>query len=63
LERLRELPDSKITELLKRLEDAKPKPRTPVKNPKKAATRNTNRHFVVRGAAQPVAILIFVRKS
>jgi hypothetical protein len=32
-------------------------------NPKKAATRNTNRHFVVRGAAQPVAILIFVRKS
>jgi spondin N len=32
-------------------------------NPKKSTTRNTNRHFVVRGSAQPVAVLIFVRKS
>jgi hypothetical protein len=32
-------------------------------NPKKSTTRNTNRHFVVRGNAQPVAILTFVRKS
>jgi hypothetical protein len=32
-------------------------------NPKKPTTRNTNRHFVVRGAAQPVAVLTFVRKS
>jgi len=32
-------------------------------NPKKATTRNTNRHFVVHGKAQPVAVLIFVRKS
>ena len=32
-------------------------------NPKKATTRSTNRHFVVRGSAQPVAVLTFVRKS
>jgi len=32
-------------------------------NPKKPTTRNTNRHFVVHGAAQPVAVLTFVRKS
>jgi hypothetical protein len=32
-------------------------------NPKKATTRNTNRHFVVHGQPQPVAVLMFVRKS
>ena len=32
-------------------------------NPKKSTTRSTNRHFVVHGTAQPVAILTFVRKS
>jgi len=32
-------------------------------NPKKPTTRNTNRHFVVHGKVQPVAVLIFVRKS
>lgn len=32
-------------------------------NPKKATTRSTDRHFVVRGTGQPVAILTFVRKS
>ena len=32
-------------------------------NPKKATTRSTDRHFVVRGTAQPVAIVTFVRKS
>ena len=32
-------------------------------NPKKPTTRNTNRHFVVHGKVQPVAVLTFVRKS
>src|SRR5262245_18483895 len=31
-------------------------------NPKKATTRNGNRHFVVHGKVQPVAVLTFVRK-
>jgi hypothetical protein len=31
-------------------------------NPKKATTVNTNRHFVVHGKAQPVAVVTFVRQ-
>ncbi|HUC40185.1 MAG TPA: hypothetical protein VMR92_05080, partial [Gemmatimonadales bacterium] len=31
-------------------------------HPKKATTRNTNRHFTVHAAVQPVATLTFVRK-
>lgn len=31
-------------------------------HPKKATTRNTNRHFTVHGAVQPVAVVTFVRK-